>query len=155
MSVPLSDVHLLRFPVAVRAAAAEHHEELLREFSYLANPHPEVRSAPPTRLLVLVQDLRERYGAFAESPGTQIEAAIAAGVPSIDLVYQLPAQAADAARELGGLLDEVDEHCRRGDLLTLATPPLLIEFRRWFLGEIVGQLEGGEPTSWPGPLTPE
>ena len=46
------------------------------------------------------------------------------------------------------MLDEADEFCRHSDLLTLATPADLVAFRRWFLGEIIRQLDGGAPRPW-------
>ena len=48
------------------------------------------------------------------------------------------------------MLDEADEYCRRGDhLLTLATPPEELRFRRWFISEFVDQVNGAPPTPWP------
>jgi hypothetical protein len=64
----------------------------------------------------------------------------------------VPASAGSAATALGEMLDEADEFCRAGDLLTLAAPDDSVEFRRWYLGEIVGQLAGRAPTPWPGDL---
>jgi hypothetical protein len=48
------------------------------------------------------------------------------------------------------MLDEVDEFCRQGKhLLTLATPPELVAYRRWYLGEFIAQLAGRPATPWP------
>ena len=57
----------------------------------------------------------------------------------------------DCRVELRSTLAEADEFCRRGELLTLATPPEYVAFREWFLGEIVRQLEGKPPTPWRQP----
>jgi anti-sigma B factor antagonist len=66
-----------------------------------------------------------------------------------DLVYLVPPDAADAAEQLGAVLDEVDEHCRSGDMLTLVTPPDVSAYQRWFLGEFVRQIRDGvAPTPW-------
>jgi hypothetical protein len=67
-------------------------------------------------------------------------------------VYRVPLAAGEACVELNAMLDEADEFCREGDLLTLATPADQVAFRRWFLGEFVEQLGGGAPTPWPGPI---
>ena len=50
--------------------------------------------------------------------------------------------------ELTGLLEEADDYCRRGELLTLATPPELVAFRNWYLGQVVEQIDGRPPTPW-------
>jgi hypothetical protein len=155
MSASICEVRLLRFPVAVQAVAAEHHEELVREFSYLVHPHPDVMSRPPARLIMVVEELEERFGAFTVGPREQVEQARGEGIESLDLCYAVPVEVGDAAKSFGALLDEVDDYCRSGDLLTLAAPPLIVEFRRWFLAEFARQIEGAEPTPWSGPLVPD
>ncbi|MDP8936487.1 MAG: hypothetical protein M3O23_01920, partial [Actinomycetota bacterium] len=50
----------------------------------------------------------------------------------------MPAEVGPAAAEFNRLLDEADEFCRAGDLLTLATPPDTAAFRRWFLDHLRG-----------------
>ena len=55
--------------------------------------------------------------------------------------------------ELPRTLAEADEFCRRGELLTLATPPEYVAFREWFLGEIVRQLDGQPPDTVARPPT--
>jgi anti-sigma B factor antagonist len=71
------------------------------------------------------------------------------GNEHIDLVFEVPEETVEGVRQLDAMMDTVDEYCRDGDLLTLATPPDLVEFRRWFLGEFVRQIGHGEPPrSW-------
>jgi len=53
---------------------------------------------------------------------------------TLKTTYQLPATVVDAVRALDAILDEADEYCLAGKhLLTLATPPDLVTFRRWYL----------------------
>ena len=67
----------------------------------------------------------------------------------MDLIYHVPVEVRQAAIDLGVLLDEADDFCRQGDeLLTLATPPRAVAFRRWFLEEFVRQIDGQPPVSW-------
>ena len=48
------------------------------------------------------------------------------------------------------MLDEADAYCREGaHLLTVATPPEELRFRRWFISEFVVQVGGAAPTPWP------
>ena len=51
---------------------------------------------------------------------------------------------ATASQHLGAIFDEADAYCRSGEhLLSLATPPDALRFRRWFLGQMVDQIAGG------------
>ncbi len=60
----------------------------------------------------------------------------------------MPPEVAAAARRLGDLLDEADEFCRSGHLLTVATQPESVAFRRWYLGEFQRQIDGHPPGPW-------
>jgi hypothetical protein len=54
-----------------------------------------------------------------------------------------------AAAHLGDILDEADDYCRSGKLLlTLATPPPLVTYRKWFLSQFTEQAAGSPPTTW-------
>lgn len=57
-------------------------------------------------------------------------------------------EAAEGAARLESLLDEADEFCRAGDLLTLAATGEGVAFRRWFLHEFVRQIDGRPPRAW-------
>jgi hypothetical protein len=144
-------VELHGLPVALQARAAEHAEELQREFVLIAEglQHSEGRSALPRRLLDLVEVLRREFGGFTAEQEEVFDAAVRAGVPTIDLRFRVPPTAAQAAVAIGDMLDEADEYCREGrHLLTLATPPELVAYRRWYLQQFVDQIDGGAPTRW-------
>ena len=144
----LVEVYLLRLPLRIWQRTQEHVDGLLREFA-LIGEDPEARAATPGRLLDLVRELSAGFGSFSEAQQVMMEEALAAGAEEIDLVYHVPVVAGPAAQQLGDMLDEADEYCRRGDhLLTLATPPEELRFRRWFIGEFVDQLAGAAPTPW-------
>jgi hypothetical protein len=143
------EVRLLRLPLQVWQRTQEHVDGLLREFALIAQD-PEARAATPGRLLDLVKEVTSGYGGFSAEQRKAMEAAFERNESEIDLTYQLPPAAAAAAQQLGDMLDEADEYCRRGDhLLTLATPPEELRFRRWFISEFVDQLNGAPPTPWP------
>ena len=145
----LVEVRLLQLPLQVWQRTQEHVDGLLREFALIAQDD-EVRAATPGRLLALVQQLTAGFGSFSEAQRIAMEEALARGESEIDLTYQVPPAAAGAAQQLGDMLDEADEYCRRGDhLLTLATPEEELRFRRWFISEFVDQLGGAPPTPWP------
>lgn len=149
------EVHLLQFPVELWGRAREHSDEMQREFALMSISSPGLSASGerpvPVRLVELSRTLRSQYATATSTQQRQLEAALEAGQQELeDLVYVLPPAAADASRQLAALFDEADEHCRRGEhLLTLATPADLVVFRRWFLGEMARQIEGGAPTPWP------
>ena len=149
MEFELVEVRLLALPLDVWRRTQEHVDDLLREFTLVAQDE-EARAAVPGRLLALIQELRAGYGQFSAEQRLAMEAAVARGELEIDLVYRVPPAAAGAAQQLGDMLDEADEYCRQGDhLLTLATPPEEQRFRRWFISEFVHQVGGRPPVPWP------
>lgn len=152
MTDPLVAVHLQKLPVSLWAQSQEHSDELLREFLLIASERnrPHLSHEIPGRLTALIDELTGRYGEFSAENAQRLADAAAAGVDSIDLDYLLPVSAATAADHLCELLDEADDYCRTGQhLLTLATPDRLVQFRRWFLGEISWQVAGRPPIPWP------
>jgi anti-sigma B factor antagonist len=144
---PLVQVHLLGFPVEIHRRAGEHSEALRRELAFVEHAHGA--DAAPARLEALTAELAGRYGELTTAQSERIAAAIAAGEQSIDLLYELPDEVVDGVVHLGQLLDELDELCRDGALLTMVTPPDLLAFRRWVVGEIEGQIrERRPPRPW-------
>jgi hypothetical protein len=151
----LVDVELRRLPVQLQARAAEHAEELQREFVLIAGglQHSEGPTTLPRRLLDLVEALQREFGGFTVEQEDRFDEAVRAGVPAIDLTFRVPPAAAQGAVAIGQMLDEADEYCREGrHLLTLATPPDLVAYRRWYLQQFVDQIAGKSPTPWEGPL---
>ena len=145
-SEALHTVLLLEFPLPLYLRAQEHHADLVREFAYVAEPNDP--DDVPDRLMLISASLRERFGAFTSAPDAVRDAALARGETKVDLEFNVPEAVAAAADDLSQLLDEADNYCRRGDLLTLATPPDLVAFRRWYLAEFGTQIAGGQPTPW-------
>ena len=141
----LVTVRIMGLPVEVYRRASEHTDELLREFALIRE---EGSDHVPARLLALIDELNARFSGFTQGPTDALQQALSRGDDEIDLLYQVPAEAADAVRRLGSLLDEADDFCRAGDLLTLATVPEGLAFRRWFLEEFAFQIEGRPPRSW-------
>lgn len=146
LSGHLVTVEILKLPLAVSRRASEQNDELMREFALIKE---EGTDHVPARLVALVDELNARFGMFAAGPSAAMEAALERGDAEIDLVYRVPPETTQAVVELATLLDEADEFCRAGDLLTLATPPEALAFRRWFLDEFARQLGGAPPRSWP------
>lgn len=155
-STELRTVRVLRIPLGVYARSTQHIDELMREFALITLDADRDRASTdsarpvPHRLMDLVNELTASFSAFTADVEAERDAAIARGAEEIDLTYQLPVAAADASRRLGEMLDEVDDYCRSGQhLITLATPPESLAFRRWYLEEFIAQIEQGrDPMPW-------
>jgi stage II sporulation protein AA (anti-sigma F factor antagonist) len=145
MADELVPVRILGLPVPLYRKAAEHQDALRRELSLLRYSDTE----PPAQLFALSDELHERFSGFGERPQQAIQDALDANLDTVDLDYDIPADAADASRRLGQILDEVDAFCAAGEhLVTLTTPPDALAFRRWFLGEFIDQISGAAPVAW-------
>jgi hypothetical protein len=149
-SPALVEVRVVGIPLDVYRESAEHSDDLQREFALIRNTEPsDDHRDVPTRLLALIAELGERFSGFTVEQQRLISEALERGETVIDLVYHVPVEIRQAVIDLGILLDEADEFCRRGDeLLTLATPPRAAAFRRWFLEEFVRQADGQPPLTW-------
>ena len=143
-------IHIRGLPLELHARSQAHSDELMREFRLLAEQmRQEGTEGVPIRLIELVNALEGQYSTFTVEQEDALEAAITAGGETIDLSYDLPAHVGDGVRALSAILDEVDELCRAGQhLLTLATPPDQVAYRRWFLDEFTRQIDGSEPVAW-------
>lgn len=147
----LAPVALLGIPVALHAQAAAHGDALQRELEMLRRSD-DAAEGVPHRLHQLIERMHERFGGLADTIDDGLAAATASGREQVDLEVLAPVEAGEACRVLSELLDELDEYCRKGDhLLTLATPPEAIAYRRWFLGQFTTQLAGAAPERWGEP----
>jgi hypothetical protein len=144
----LVTIEIRGLPVPLHGRSQEHSEGLMREFALMANPHPDSEQEPPQRLIRLMEQLRGEYSGFTAGVEQSLQDAIERGDEIIDLEYRLPVAVRGACIDLDQILDEVDEFCRAGEMLTLASPPELVRYRKWFLDEFVNQIDGKPPTPW-------
>jgi hypothetical protein len=144
-------VQLLGSPLPLGQRATEHYNDIFREFALLAADQPHESAAVPRRLLALIEALGRRYPRQQDAE-QQREEALARGERSMDILISVPRSAGAASAELDAMLDETDEFCRDGKLLTLAAPDDVVAFRRWYLQEVIVQTGGGPATPWPGGL---
>jgi anti-anti-sigma factor len=142
----LVPVRLIGLPVSVHRRTAQHYDAVRREL-VVVDVDP---AAPPSRLDALSEELNVRYAGFTITQNQALAAALDRGDRSIDLEYRFPASMADDSERIDRLLDEVDDYCRAGDLLTLVAPPELLAYRQWILAEIREQIRAGRsPVPWP------
>jgi len=138
-------VRILGLPLDVYGRSSEHTDELLREFALIREDNSD---QVPARLLALIDELNLRFSAFTRAQTVAMQEALARGDKEIDLLYQVPAEATEGVVRLAALLDEADDFCRAGDLLTLAARPEGVAFRTWFLEEFLRQIDGKPPRPW-------
>lgn len=148
----LLTMRIVGLPLELHRRALEHGESMRRELFLLLAQEDERPGSVPSRLLEVSSMLSSRYAEFGEAQETGIEKATASGASVMaELVFMLPAQAAEALEVLEQVLEEADEWCRSGGLLTLATPPDLVTYRRWYFDNLRSQVAGGPPRPWDGP----
>jgi len=150
----LFTVRLLRMPIGLFLRARERHDELVRELTLMAMREntPEQGPKLPPRLDELVEILGRRFGATTSRADPERDAAIARGDVTVDLTYHVPASLTTDIIALSELLDDADEFCRTGQLLTLPREPAIARFGHWYNGEFLRQLQGLDPLPWDGPL---
>jgi hypothetical protein len=145
----LVEVRLLGLSLADYAHSAAHHDALYREFALVLSSETTADHDVPRQLLAVMEELTDRFRGFTTAPQGELQAALERGDESIDLTFQVPAEAKAAALRLAQLLAAADEYCRGGNLLTTAPPPEAVRFRDWYLHEFVAQIDGEPPTPWP------
>lgn len=148
----LHRIELRNFPVPLADRARQHRDALLREFAFI-EAEGRRDTALARRLLDLAADSDARYAELNPDTDARVEDALRRGVDRIDLVLAVPSEMKRHIRDAVPVLLEVEQYCREGELLTLAMSADLGAFWRWYLGEIVRQLDGEAPIEWnPGPV---
>ena len=128
-------IRLLGAPVQLFPATQQHTEALLREYALMAM---QLESGDSTPRLVL------DMSAVTE----QLRAATDSGLTAADLVVAAPESARASVADASAALDVADRMAEDGQLLNAPALPEIRWCREWFLGEVVTQLAGGEPTPW-------
>jgi hypothetical protein len=137
----------------VHARAQQQAQEMRREFQLVLGQEQLHPGSVPARLLELSAVLSARYAGFTEAQEREIEDGVEAGREVLDeLVFRVPADVVGAVEQLRAVLDEADEFCRSGQMLSMATPPDLVRYRNWYLDQFSSQAAGSPPQPWSGPL---
>ena len=138
-------IHILDVPLALFVGFQQHFRELRREVRLLALAHEsDYPLAKSLSDLFGSLDRQLRDGIGVE----QIEAALAEGSESTDLVVHMPRATATTLVRFVELLELADEFCRAERLLSLARSAEQRKFQAWFLTEFVRQANGDPPLSW-------
>ncbi|HWL38382.1 MAG TPA: hypothetical protein VNQ77_19495 [Frankiaceae bacterium] len=141
------DILLLDLPVALWADASAHTERFLAAMRTVAEKN---KRGPVARLLCVVERLEGEFAEAAAPSELELRAAAARRLKEVDVAYGAVRCARDDLATLADAYDAADKWCRTHDMPELAATKEVAAFRRWFLGQIVGQLDGDLPTPWPG-----
>ena len=129
-----------------------HNDALFRELELISielEADDDTRVASP--LADLVDQLYRRFRGQRDSYRDVVAAAQARGERTVELETSAPAAAASAARSYLALLEQADELCRSGLLLTPEPSAHVWRLRRWFVEQMIAQLlDGASPTPPPG-----
>jgi len=146
----MRQVRLLNLPSADFVRLHLHVDDLMRELEIIDVGHRAGVATAPTELRDVMRRLLLHYAEAREAAWAQAEAATADGHAALDIEVMLPEEAADAAVEMVKLFEQADELSRAGVLLTMPTPPELLELRRWTTEELCRQLrEDAAPCPYP------
>jgi hypothetical protein len=138
-------VHIVDVPLGLYVGFQHHFRELRREVRLLALAHQsDYPLAKSLSDLFATLDRQLRDGIGVE----QIEAALARGQETTDLLVHMPRATASTLSRFVELLDLADEFCREERLLSLARSAEQRKFQVWFLHEFVRQANGESPISW-------
>ena len=148
---------LRNFPLRVWQRQQEYTHDLLREFQLLTirtsqDSQESCTHAVPARLLALADEFITKYGTYSTRIAAEREEALRRGEVTIDSSVPMPAETPELVASVRDLLGEVDDYCRRGDLLTLTAPPEVAALREWTMTEMLRQYAGQPPRAWSGPV---
>jgi hypothetical protein len=144
------DALLVDYPVALGTRQREEVAGLLRELQLvvIGSRNPEIEMSAPVRLLALAEGITATYGAQLDPAEAEMDRAFAAGEDTTVLRYELLPVTRDVVLQYAVAMAEVDAFCELASLITLATPPELLELRRWTVEEFVRQYDGAQPRPW-------
>ena len=138
----LRTVRLEDLPVSSLIAVRRHLDDLLHEFHIIGSGMTTgaLDVEVPRRLAALIDELNERFASQRLVSRRVVDEAAERGQETVTIEVALPTEAADAVARYAALLDEADQFCKSGALLTLALPPEMLEFRRQVFDEVLRQL---------------
>jgi hypothetical protein len=139
----LRTVRFVGVPVESYLALQEHNDALFRELELigieLATPGA-VAPARSSRLANLVDRLYRQFRDQRDGYRTAVAEARARGEQTVELEASASPASVAAARAYVELLEEADELCRGGELLTPPPPARVRSLRRWFVEQMAAQL---------------
>lgn len=143
MPVTTRPLHLLSVPIPLmRASSAQADAILDAAEQAISDQGP---STVTSSLAGVVRALTEEYADLSSVSSSEVDRAEAAGEERVDLAMEVPITMASAAETWLRLLEHLDDLVAVGQFDHEPTPKDVVEFRRWLVDEITGQLREGRP----------
>jgi anti-sigma regulatory factor (Ser/Thr protein kinase) len=128
-----------------------HNDALFRELELVSIELEAGEDAgTPSPLADLVDQLYRRFRGQRDSYRDVVAAALARGEATVELETTASPDSAGAAWSYLELLEQADELCRAGLLLTPEPPAHVKALRRWFVQQMAAQLLDGAAPAEPG-----
>ena len=146
----LRQVMLIGVPAATYVALNLHVDQLLHELQMATAAGTWSQTAHSGRLHRLITRSLHSEAEARASAWAQARQALSGPAARVDIELRVPVSAAAASRQLLELLEEGDDLCSAGELLTLPATSEVKALRRWVSAELWSQLHlGGEPQPCP------
>lgn len=142
------DVLLLEYPVQLGVRQEERTVELVREFQLITLDMTSGKPGVPRQLLDFATTLYDQYGPELAAPRAELDTAYAAGDRVTTLRYPLRPGSVEQMLRYARLMEEADDFCRDGRLISLAPDDEVHALRRWIVEEFVRQYHGRAPRPW-------
>lgn len=125
--------------------------ELVREMHLVALADPSPQQEMARRFCAAAQTLHNDLYVIERSTTGYAPALIEPGA-EVDAVFDVPRSLRQAFVDLRDLARELEAHWAGGRLLFVHPGPQAAQLREWWVGEFIGQIDGEEPTPWPGDM---
>lgn len=146
----LHEVVWLNLPTETFLANLRHLEDLVHELRLLEAGGRSGVVEIPAELSATTHEILDAHQEPHKEAWRQTMEAAEAGRQRVDVTVRLPSGAVEAARRLLDLLEQADELCRQGILMTMPATEAVVEVRRWTCTELERQvLQGAEPVPHP------
>ena len=142
------------FPLRLWTRSRQHSDEVMREFTLMLDGERSGQTSldTPQALVDLAAMVTTQYGPLLDRLYAGREAALAQGLDRMDSEMPLVPGTPELLGRIRQVMDDVDEYCRSGELLTLERSEVDRRLFDWTLSELVAQYGGAGPTPWPGPF---
>ena len=145
MAEPTS-VRLSGVPAQVFLESQNHQHDVIRELALIdiRSRYHDDGAEVPQRLADLISEILREYSDVRSTTREQAEQAIDAGQVTLDLEVPVRPGIVAALQQWLRLVEEVDDLCLDGTLLTLPAREEVRALRRWYVEAITAGVEGGE-----------
>jgi anti-sigma regulatory factor (Ser/Thr protein kinase) len=124
--------------------------ELIREMQLVALAEPSAQQAMAQRFCRATQVVEpELY--LVEGVGGR-SFAVSDGGEAVDMVFDVRPSMRPALVRVRDMAREMEKKWAGIQLLYLHPGAQAVQLREWWLAEFIGQIDGAEPTSWPGEM---